>query len=153
MNDLMNGYVLNGKGEMTLSRMKTYGKSNLKSKKSLKKQEAESESQTKGKPEDSKHIMVKRVDGCGANQRTGEAAEFRNIYSRPKKDRDKAELLNAEKKFSSDEKEVELNFESDITEDTRINRRKSKISLPASIGKELLQALTITKKKAGVLNK
>ncbi|MDU9693268.1 hypothetical protein O0Q50_19035 [Priestia aryabhattai] len=147
MNDLMNGYVLNGKGEMTLSRKEKYGKNNVGSKKLQKKQEAESKSQAEGKPEDSKHIMVKRVDGCGANQRTGEAAEFRNIYSRPKKERDKAELLNAEKMFSSDEKEVELNFESDITEDTRINRRKSKISLPASIGKELLQALTITKKK------
>lgn len=153
MSELMNGYMLDSNGELTLTRKVEKSSARLKKKKLQEKQEAETKKQDQGNKEDSMFRMVKRVDGCGANKRKGEAAKVRKEFSLSKKERDKQALLAAEQKLSSEASEVKLDLGVDSTEDTRINRRKSKISLPNVLGKELLLALTKTKKKAGVLNK
>ncbi|MED4284876.1 hypothetical protein P4679_23415 [Priestia megaterium] len=155
MSELMNvnGYVLDNDGEPRLSRKVTYNKETLKKKKLQEKEGTKNKNQDQGTKDDSMHKMVKRVDGCGANRRKGEAANVRKEFSLPEKERKKKELLDAVQKLSSVDRPVNLDSEIDSMGDTRINRRKLKTSLLITIGKELLLALTNPKKKAGVLNK
>ncbi|MGF9891500.1 hypothetical protein ABEX78_22855 [Priestia megaterium] len=155
MSELMNvnGYVLDNNRELKLSRVVTHNKETQKKKKLQEKENVKNKNQDQGNKNDSMYKMVKKVDGCGANRRKGEAANVRKEFSLPEKERKKKDLLEAVQKLSTIDRTIDLDSEIDSMEDTRINRRKSKASLFAIIAKELLQALTNSKKKAGVLNK
>lgn len=155
MSELMNanGYVLDNNKELRVSRMVTHNKETQKKNKLQEKENMKNKNQDQEKNENSMREMAMKVDGCGANKRKGEAAENRKMILRSKREIDKEALLIAEKEQTSGVREVELDLVEDSMEDTRINRRKSKTSLFAIIAKELLKALTNSKKKAGVLNK